>query len=113
MSCTTSKQSLTASVALTCENIEQRRAACEIIGWNKILDELDARVIDEDGDPEIGTLIEVDLPDSGKERFLRVTCGTGRQFAIPVPRDCGDTAIAANSWTYGLTQHEYKPEIRT
>jgi hypothetical protein len=107
------KSSLTAKKALKWENIEQRRAACEIIGWAKILKELDARVIDKDGDPEIGTLLEVDLPDSGKERFIHVRCGTGREFALPVPRDCGDTAIEASAWTYGLDGAAYRPEVRT
>jgi len=107
------KAALTAKIALTWENIEQRRAACEILGWAKILDELDAKTIDEDGDPEIGTLLEVDLPDIGKERFLKVKCGTGRTFAIPVPPDM-KTAIEAQSWTYGMSLDEFKvPEVRT
>jgi hypothetical protein len=104
---------LTAKTAITWPNIEQRRAACEIIGWAKILKELDAKVINKDDDPMIGTLLEVDLPDSGKERFIHVLCGTGREFAIPVPRDCGNTALAANAWTYGLDAESFKPEGRT
>ena len=108
------RANLTAKTALTWPNIEQRRAACEIIGWAKILKELDAKVIDRDGDPEIGTLLEVDLPDSGKERFIYVKCGTGREFAIPVPNDCGDTALAANMWTFGLDANAaFIPEVRT
>jgi hypothetical protein len=102
----------TAKEALTWTNVEQRRAACEIVGWAKILDELHARVIDEDGDEEIGTLLEVDLPESGKERFLKVRCGTGRSFALPVPRDM-KTAIQANAWTYGLNPKDFSPEVRT
>jgi hypothetical protein len=107
------KQSLTAKVALQWHNIEQRRAACEILGWAKVLEELDAKVIDKDDDPEIGTLLEVELPGSGTERFIFVQCGTGRKFAIPVPKDCGDTALAANAWTYGLDADTYRPEVRT
>lgn len=102
-----------AKEALTWENIEQRRAACEIIGWNKILKELDAKTINADGDEEIGTLIEVEIPDSGKERFLCVKCGTGRKFAIPVPKEC-ETALEANLWTYNLPADiDYLPEVRT
>jgi hypothetical protein len=107
------KSSLTAKTALTWPDIEQRRAACEILGWAKVLKELDAKVIDKDGDDEIGTLLEVTLPDSGVERFLHVKCGTGREFALPVPKDCGDTALAANAWTYGLTADDLKIEVRT
>ena len=49
----------------------------------------------------IGTLLEVNLPDIGKEKFLKVLCGTGREFAIPVPPFM-KTALEANAWTYGL-----------
>ena len=107
------KASLTAKIALTWENIEQRRCAAEIIGWIKVLEELDAKVINEDGDPEIGTLLEVDLPDIGKEKFLKVQCGTGRVFALPVPPEM-TTAMEAQAWTFGMSLDEFKvPEIRT
>ena len=98
--------------ALQWANVEQRRAACEIVGWANVLDGLNAQVVDCDDDPEIGTLLEVNLPDSGPERFLRVTCGTKRIFAIPVPREC-KTALDANAWTYGLDRLSFAPEVRT
>jgi len=101
-----------AKKALTWENIEQRRVACEIVGWKNILKELDAKLIDEDGDPEIGILLEAEIPDSGREKFLQVRCGTGRDFVLPVPRHL-KTALAANAWTWGLKKREYKPEVRT
>ena len=107
------KKNLTAKTALTWPNIEQRRAACEIIGWDRILSELKARVIDEDDDPQVGTLVEASLPDAGNERFLRVVCGTGRKFALPVPRTV-KSAVEAQAWTWGLDTSEFqKPEIRT
>ena len=108
------RRSLTPQVALSWPNIEQRRAACEILGWDTILSALDAKVIDADGDPQIGTLVEVEIPDSGRERFLRVQCGTGRQFALPVPPDM-PTALAANAWTFGFDNPGswIKPEVRT
>jgi hypothetical protein len=106
-------ESLSAEIALKWENIEQRRAACEILGWGKIISLLDGREIDVDPDPEVGMLIECDIPDSGKERFLIVTCGTGRKgIVLPVPRNF-NTALAANAWTWGLESYEYKPEVRT
>ena len=74
-----------ASDALHWSNMDQRAAACEIVGWHKILEELDAKVIDDSADPIWGRLVEVDLPDSGRERFLDAMCGTGRRFALPVP----------------------------
>jgi len=107
------KEQLTPGVALTLPNMEQRRAACEILGWDKILTELNARVINEDGDPEIGKLLEVDLPDLGTERFLQVQCGTGRTFALPVPPEM-ETALQAQSWTWGMDEvNFFKPEVRT
>ena len=104
----------TAKEALTWPNIEQRRCACEIVGWHNILAELNSQVIDRDDDAEIGTLLEVSLPDSGRERFLQVQCGTGRTFAIPVPPTV-NTALEANAWTYGLEDvlDQFKPEVRT
>ena len=104
---------LTAKMAVQWKNIEQRRCACEILGWAKILKELKATVIDKDDDPEIGELVEVTIPDIGEEKFLRALCGTGREFALPVPPEM-KTAMEANAWTYGLSLDDFKvPEIRT
>jgi len=100
--------------SFTWSNIEQRRAACEIVGWSNILKQLDAKVIDADPDHEIGTLLEVNLPNSGKERFLKVRCGTGRDgIVLPVPKDMR-TALQANAWSYGIDDlKSFKPEVRT
>jgi len=107
------KKSLSAKEAITWENIEQRRAAIEIVGWATILKELNAKVIDTDGDPEIGELVEVDIPDIGKEKFLRVLCGTKREFALPVPPEM-KTALEAQSWTWSLDLKDFVvPEVRT
>ncbi len=108
------KASLTPEIALRWENIEQRRAACEILGWTKMLAALKAKTIDKDDDPEIGELIEAAIPDSGEERFLRVLCGTKREFVLPVPREM-KTALQANAWTFGFDDMSsfIKPEIRT
>lgn len=106
-------ETLTAKIALTHENVELRRCACEILGWATILKQLNAVVIDEDGDPEIGTLVEANIPDIGKEKFLRVLCGTKREFALPVPPEM-KTAIEAQAWMLGLNVEDFqKPEVRT
>ena len=103
----------TAKEALTYKNIEQRRAAAEIVGWHNILHELNAKIIDEDQDPQVGILLEADIPDSGKEKFLKVRCETGREFVLPIPREV-KTALEANLWTYGLDADRiYLPEVRT
>ena len=100
------------SEALNWPNLEQRRVACELVGWENIIDKLNGRVIDKDTNPEIGELVRVNLPDSSPEKFLRVVCGTGRKFAMPVPPNM-QTARQANAWTWGLEPDEYNPEIRT
>ena len=84
------------------ENTEQRRIACEMRGWHNILPELPgAKLIDRHPNPQIGELWEADLPDNGRECFLRVRCGTGRTFAMPVGPKF-KTALEANSATYGV-----------
>lgn len=93
--------SIDPKTALTWSNIEQRRCAAEILGWNKILSTLNPKVVDTDPDEMIGELLEVDLPDSKGEKFLRVRCGTGRTFCLPVPPEM-KTALEANAWTYGV-----------
>ena len=106
------KSTLTAKTALTWENVEQRRAACEIVGWAKILRELNAKTIDNNPNPFVGELIEVDLPDIGKEKFLRVKCGTEREFALPVPPEM-QRASQAQAWLNWTTEDMYLPQLRT
>jgi hypothetical protein len=104
----------TAAEALKQENLELRRCACEIVGWAAILKELNARIIDSDDDPEIGSLLECKIPDSGKELFLRVQCGTKREFALLVTNSKARTALEAQAWIHQLDLSEFvKPEIRT
>lgn len=106
-------KSLTPGEALKQQNMELRRAACEILGWNNIIEQLNSTVIDEDDDPEIGTLLEVDIPEVGRERFLRVRCGTGRTFALAVPPTV-KTALEANAWTFDIDPKELMNlEVRT
>lgn len=108
------KENLSPETALTWPNIEQRRCAAEILGWHNVIKKLKTKVIDEDGDPEIGTLLEVEIPEIGKEKFLQVLCGTGRTFCIPVPPKM-KTAIEAQAWTWDLNVEDFGvgPEVRT
>ena len=104
------KNDLDQKTALTWGNVEQRRAACEIIGWEKILSACNARVIDTDPNVQIGTLLEVDLPDAPGEKFLRYQCGTGRMFAHNVGPSCR-TAREAQAWIW--QDDDYNPAVRT
>lgn len=94
------------------DNIEQRRVGCEMLGWHNVIEELRPTVVDENPDPQVGTLLGVNLPDSGYEQFLKIRCSTGRDFALPVPPDV-KTALEANAHTWGLSASEYNPIIQT
>lgn len=106
------KSIITPDVLLNWPNIEQRRCACEIVGWINVLTLLDAKLINEDGDPTVGTLYEVDLPGIGNERFLvAIDPNTNKKIGLPVPGET-KTALEANSWTYGINKFEFKPDFR-
>jgi len=108
-------RNMTPTLALQQTNVELRRVACELVGWDRILNELPHKIIDKNPDPLIGTLVHVELPGAFWAEtwaFLRVRCGTSRQFALPVPPTMR-TAQEANAWTYGLAANEYQPEVRT
>ena len=106
---------LDVTLALTWPNTEQRRALAEIIGWERVLEKVDARTIDKDPDPAIGELIEVTVPGRHRETarlLLKVRCGTQRDFVLSVPPGMR-SAREANAWTYGLQPDEYQLEVRT
>lgn len=92
------------NLALTWENIEQRRCLAEIIGWARILERLDAHVVQSD---HRGQLLEADLPDSPGQRFARVTCGTGRTFVLLVGRE-HKTCAEAVARTYRVPTEVYE-----
>ena len=100
------------------DNLPQRRAACEILGWAAVLEspELHPRIVDKD-EPYIGTLIEIDLPDAPKQWFLKYRCGTGRWFAEAVNNKEFDTALKANAggngWRGQGDPLSFIPFIRT
>ena len=104
--------------ALTWDNAEQRRCACEIIGWDKVLQDesLNPVVINEDL-PHIGTLIQVDLPEAPEQWFIKYQCGTGRWFAEAVNDKSFNTALKANAggngWRGQGDPMMYIPFIRT
>ncbi len=105
-------KNLDAKKAIKWGNMEQRRAACEIVGWNNILHELNAESIDKNQNPFVGELLKVHIPDIGEEKFLRVKCGTEREFALPVPPDM-ERASQAQAWLNFTTEDVYLPQVRT
>ena len=109
------KSELKAATILQDENMERRRAGCELVGWPAILQELKAVSLNKHEDPEIGELVKVDLPDSPNELFLRVLEGhSGREFAYSIPRDLGiETAQQAQNWVWSMPEgQDYAPAVR-
>ena len=107
------RPSLTAKIALTWPNVDQRAAACEILGWHNIINSMNARIIDADDDPQIGRLVEIDLPDHGPQKFIHARCGTGREIAVMADARA-TTILEAQAASYGLSASDFIiPEIRT
>ena len=106
---------------LAVENVEQRSTGAAIIGWPRMAEKLDRRVIDGDPESDIGALVEMTLPglpDPG--RFLMAKCPRNGTICEGVPRASDidglpiDTAIAAQAWRDCLPAAEYThPAIRT
>jgi hypothetical protein len=103
---------LTASDVFKEQNAEVRRAGCEIIGWDRVIAGIDAKLIDADGDEFIGTLYRGTIPGAKECGFLKVRCGTGRVFVIPVAASC-QSAIEAQAWIANVKPEVWnKPEVR-
>lgn len=106
---------------LRAENVEQRAAGAQIVGWPRMLEQLDAKVVDDSGNPDIGQLIELTLPGLPEPgRFLKAQCprnGTiveGVPFISEIDGKPIDTALAAQAWRIGDPQSEYEhPQRRT
>jgi hypothetical protein len=106
------KKSITIANVFKEENAETRRAGCNILGWDKVLSGIDAKMVDDDGDPQIGILYHGQIPGAAKCGFLKVECGTKRTFVIPVAASCR-TAIEAQAWISNEPVKEWKrPEVR-
>ena len=102
------------------ENVEMRAAGAAIVGWARMLSVLNARVINDSGSPDIGQLIELDLPGlSQPGRFLKAQCPRNGLIVEGLPRvdDFGlpiETALHGQAWRIGLPPSEYRhPEVRT
>jgi hypothetical protein len=106
---------------IKCENVEQRAAGAEIVGWPKMLDVLKVKVINDSGNEDIGQLIELKLPGLNKPgRFLKARCPRNGIIVEGVPYKSDidglpiKTALAAQAWRIGDAQSEYvHPQKRT
>jgi hypothetical protein len=103
------------------ENVEQRAAGAAIIGWPRMLSVLNQRIINDSGDEDIGSLIELTLPGLDEPgRFLKARCPRNGLIVEGVPPVSDidglpiETALAAQAWRIGDPQSEYQhPPQRT
>lgn len=112
----------TAAQILQWPNMEQRRVACQALGWDAILQELNYELVDAHHDPEIGELVKVTLPmnsegwdeeEASEELFARFQCGTGRMFAQCVTISEAKTAQEAQNWMHRMPPGvDYAPAFR-
>jgi hypothetical protein len=98
-------------------NVEIRRCAIEVLGWDTDIAEAGLRLCDTAGDPgNPGFSLRLyDVPAEiwgEPARVLLATNGsperdgTRRRYGLPVPADM-DTAVHAAAWTYGLSRDQY------
>jgi hypothetical protein len=119
------ERKLTAKETMAVLNIEHRTIALRIIGYDKVLQEIGAKVIAKKDviTQPTGRLvhyevIEADLRDDSpwvKARFVRVQCpSTGKETVIRVdPTANTNTVDGAVAWTFGLRPEQYNPELET
>ena len=95
---------------LQLENIEQRYVALEYYGFDTILDELNARLIDES--PRGNKLYEIDFEGNSKTiittKFLKYSCpSTERNYGSFVKPEI-TRADQAMAWKHNCTEEEYE-----
>lgn len=108
------RANLSATEVMREPNVETRMAGCQIIGWAKVADQLDRRLIDGDPASDIGALVELTMPGLPEPgRFLMAVCPRNGTICEGVPRISDidglpiNTAIAAQAWRDCLPVSEY------
>jgi len=101
------------------KNTEIRRVMMQLYGWEKILSEVDAQLIDAHPDPTIGELWRWSEPDGIDMQVLRVKNGTpepetggDKWYSIRVPLEF-NRAIDANRNSYPICRHMTDDEFLT
>jgi hypothetical protein len=114
------KKTISAKEAISLPDLAQRTIACQTIGYDSVLAELGAKLIDKEtrttpnGQNLNYQLLEINLNDDGQPaKFVKVECpSTGRETLLRVhPRI--DTVRTAVAWTFGMRPDDYMPEIET
>jgi hypothetical protein len=123
------KKTISAKEAASLPNLAQRTIACQTIGYDTVLAELGAKLIDEktrimpNGKDLCYKLYRINLKDDTayvidgyklvSAKFIKVECpSTGRETLLRVPPNI-TKAMAAIAWTFGLEPHEYMLDAET
>jgi hypothetical protein len=103
------------------ENTEHKTIAIQHIGYDKLLDKLGAKKLDEwatdsivNGNTAVCELFEFEL-DRSTFRFVKVqdhSTGKITALGVPVISDT-KTAKGAVAWSFGMTEEEYNPTVET
>ena len=115
------KANLDPAEVIKAKNVEERAAGAAIIGWPRMLAVLKVKVVDDSGSPDIGQLIELELPGLPEPgRFLKAVCPRNGIIVEGVPRVSDidglpiDTALHAQAWRIGDSLSDYQhPPVRT
>jgi len=102
------RDSIEPTEILKCDNVEQRAAGCALVGWSRMLDHLDHKIIDSDSNPEHGDLIEVTLDGLPEpEWYLRFYCPrNGLMMEGVNKRELSEpTVFAAQAWKSPIPDH--------
>lgn len=121
------KRDIIGKEILSIENVEQRAIAIQFFGYDKLIKELNAKILDVkdefssiDNMPISYELYEFEMKVGRFEtlrkfRFVKVEdYSTHKKVTLGVPiSEQTNTCIGAIAWTFGMTEEEYKPEIQT
>ena len=105
-------ESVTADVITTENNQERKRALCEILGWERALDLLGAKVAQRD---DYGALLVAKglNNDGSLAKFCKVTCpSTARCYILRVPPDVV-TCREGLAWAAGVEESAYEFAVET
>lgn len=115
------KDTICPTEILKCGNVDQRAAGCQLLGFDRMLDHLDHKIVDSLENPEHGDLIELSIPGlRDKALYLKAKCPRNGWIMEAVPGRCEshgfriDSVIAAQAWRARTTPNKFTfPTIRT
>jgi hypothetical protein len=123
------KKTISAKEAISLPDLAQRTIACQTIGYDSVLAELGAELIDEktrimpNGKDLCYKLYKINLKDDTayvidgykiiSAKFVKVECpSTGRETLLRVPPTI-HTVRTAIAWTFGMRPDDYMPDAET